>query len=70
MVMSEELKSCPFCGGEAGVERSMTGMFYPEDTFRVCCMNCRIGTEPWSTIEIAIKDWNTRHDDKGEGQDA
>lgn len=58
--MSEELKECPFCGGEAVVERSMFGMFDPEDTFRIYCMNCHTGTAPWGALERATGVWNQR----------
>lgn len=43
------LKSCPFCGGEAELEKTSKG-YAPgysaiTDAFRVCCSHCFCGTE-------------------------
>ena len=59
--MSEELKSCPFCGGKAIVDT--------DDKFAwVHCVNCDSGTAGWrnrtlankDSINTAIRIWNTR----------
>lgn len=50
--MTEELKSCPFCGGDAE---------YDYDIEVVYCKNCRICYAA-SNDETAIQLWNTRHE--------
>jgi Lar family restriction alleviation protein len=59
--MTEELKPCPFCGGEAEIEK------IEEDCFGVGCPNCdfQLMTGPWalgwhkSKLAAAIE-WNRR----------
>ena len=55
--MAEELKPCPFCGGEAviGENTVFDGMFY------ACCVDCSasVGDE-FNSIEEATTAWNTR----------
>ena len=48
----EELKPCPFCGGEAED--------FGVDVFWVTCKNCHIGTESFDTLQEAIEAWNRR----------
>lgn len=60
--MSEVLKPCPFCGGEAamlqdGEDDSETGEI---SHYRVICMNCGIEQMPAPTKEEAGADWNRR----------
>lgn len=51
-----ELKPCPFCGGEAELERSGEGVF---ETWYVTCIIC--GASNWENTEAeAVKTWNTR----------
>jgi Lar family restriction alleviation protein len=59
--MSEELKPCPFCGGEAA---SVT---YPGDgrgqSYAVNCIACGVnnrGRVGWPTNEEAASAWNRR----------
>ncbi|MDX1473345.1 MAG: Lar family restriction alleviation protein [Reinekea sp.] len=51
--MSDELKPCPFCGGEAGFEYD-SGMVYIE------CDDCFATTGLFMSQDIAAKKWNTR----------
>ena len=51
--MSEELKPCPFCGGEA------RGELYGHGYYVMCKDNCLHG-EFCPSNEEAIKRWNTR----------
>ena len=47
----KELKSCPFCGGEAKASNVLMCVY---------CVNCGIDTECYSDNSISIKKWNTR----------
>lgn len=50
--MNNELKPCPFCGGEA----RLVG-HYP---YSITCCNCRATTVIYNTPEKAIDAWNNR----------
>lgn len=54
----EELKLCPFCGGEARLEQNENG-------FGVTCLSCgvELGYKLDETESEAINDWNTRIDE-------
>ena len=52
--MNEELKPCPFCGGEVGISQIY------DWSFRVYCSNCDIEIDGFSTEEEAIDEWNRR----------
>lgn len=60
----EELKPCPFCGGDARVQKvnAIVGV-----KFTVCCGNCYcMGHETTylvNTREKAVEAWNRRADD-------
>ena len=58
----EQLKKCPFCGGEADVfKASDLGDFsWNSDRFTVKCRSCFCGTGLYSDSERAIEMWNTR----------
>jgi len=73
--MSEDLKTCPFCGGEAATAVQVTQMGGGADyiDFSVVCVNCKIekmtrvkieGSAQFSVIEKAMQRvtemWNTR----------
>ena len=51
----DELKACPFCGGEAKI--------YLGCNYRVAyvvCLNCRIEGRPMNSADDAITAWNKR----------
>ena len=50
------LKTCPFCGGEAGFWESENAT-YP---FQIICFSCFNGTDKCRTEDDAIRRWNTR----------
>lgn len=50
--MSEELKPCPFCGGEAQTGKSYSGFYSVE------CMNCGMQSGYYDTESEAITAWN------------
>ena len=69
----EELKPCPFCGGEATLERSSTifiGQVYSDrykepiasqnHGFSVRCNKCGCQTCWWHKEKEAIEAWNKR----------
>ena len=59
--MTEELKPCPFCGGEAYLTPQNGD---PEDSHEVCCSNC--GGYVWGdSKERALSNWNRRIRDDG-----
>lgn len=64
----EELKPCPFCGGEAktycvGTEVEYTGSFTDSVTHHlVICTKCDANTGNYDTEEKAIERWNRRAD--------
>ena len=57
--MSEKLKPCPFCGGEA----ELGGVIKPilnEHRYQIACNYCGGQTLFFQSVEEAIKAWNTR----------
>ena len=69
--MTEEIKPCPFCGGEAELDFAHKNFVYTDDDgiaretgffYTVKCINavcgCAIGT--YSDAEMAIEAWNRR----------
>lgn len=61
--MTEKLKPCPFCGGEAALWKTLSGDYHIE-----CINMCDIkpGTLCYHTKEKAITAWNTRVIDNSE----
>ena len=53
-----ELRKCPFCGGEAELFEVFPGRFYA-----VVCPHCVVETTYYETSEKAIEAWNRRADD-------
>ena len=51
----EELKPCPFCGGEAYVHRASSGYGYG-----IACHSCNISLKPREYKDAAIEQWNRR----------
>ena len=52
--MTEELKHCPECGGEAQIVEPVEGMFI------ACCTKCGFNYRTFADKEIAISNWNER----------
>lgn len=53
--MSENLKPCPFCGGEAEVRMFTSTMIF------VQCQSCLAGTSGFDSEHEAVKVWNRRY---------
>ena len=63
--MSEELKKCPFCGGEAFT--SLVGNIKVE--FHVVeCKECRASACPFPKVKEATEAWNTRVEVKNDNK--
>ena len=62
--MSEELKPCPFCGGEAEIvwEYPVLPNGKKDTLYRIECRNrrCRNRTNSWYPLEGATAAWNRR----------
>ena len=59
--MSEELKKCPFCGGEADL---MTDELGDSNSGTVMCMSCFAVSNTHDNWRDAILAWNTRTEPK------
>ena len=61
----EELKPCPFCGGEASVDVDDNG-YYVVGCDKDACCPCNIfyNNRGYYSEKEAIKRWNTRVGDK------
>ena len=57
MTSNEKLKSCPICGGEAGVNQNA------HDEYYVYCENRCVSTGTYRTREEAENEWNERESD-------
>lgn len=55
-----ELKSCPFCGGEANVEKVIDGLYY------VNCTKCFASSTTLKSKELVARRWNRRVTDEPE----
>lgn len=53
--MSDELKPCPFCGGEAEFE-----YYWWQETVVIKCPKCGASSEPQFYENEAIEAWNKR----------
>lgn len=56
--MSEELKPCPFCGGEPELISEYNGE--PVLVHKICCTNCGVWLDWHGCKEDVIEAWNTR----------
>lgn len=56
--MPNELKPCPFCGGEANIDQG-NGIF---KVFYVFCTKCKTRQANRLTREDAVEYWNGRAD--------
>lgn len=62
MKMTDKLKNCPFCGGEAYITNE-DNYGYVDDEFLICCEKCGLQfgfANQYETAEEAIEAWNTR----------
>ena len=57
-----ELKPCPFCGGEVRIReyKNVEFLVYKSDCFLVQCDGCGCGTSYELTEQSAIAAWNRR----------
>lgn len=63
----EVLKPCPFCGGDAVLEKYKLPQ-RPTSFYAVTCNNCGAMTYPYSgRHKDAVDRWNERTDEKGTG---
>lgn len=60
--MTEKLKSCPFCPGEAAIVNFKPHQ--PEGYWQVMCRKCGIKTRYHQGKYDAVKAWNTRAGDE------
>lgn len=63
-----ELKSCPFCGGEANLKYHADLEGKPFDITIVYCTNCNAAICGYGDLLI-IRKWNRRVEDKPNGTD-
>ena len=57
----EELKPCPFCGGEAEIRR--WHVFGRKCHVTVQCKKCKANSGDWHNKKRAIDGWNRRTND-------
>ena len=55
----EKLKPCPFCGGEAKINR-IVNTFYQYARYFSSCTRCSAESKVFETEQEAIEAWNTR----------
>lgn len=60
----EELKPCPFCGGEADCNKTGIYEYYGIPLWWVECLSCGINTGGYNTRGEAIETWNRRATDE------
>lgn len=56
--MSDKLKSCPFCGGEAEMIETLFC------DYKVECEKCGASTSYCDSEEMAVEAWNRRKESK------
>ena len=67
---SNELRSCPFCGGEAKLQTfTSRGWLYKVTTHYVKCKVCNCQTMVQFTADEAVEIWKRRVDDGREEAD-
>ena len=67
--LEEELKPCPFCGGEAlylyskgngAMSNTKTNIYYASYRGTICCEKCRMQLHEFAKMSDAVKAWNRR----------
>jgi Lar family restriction alleviation protein len=61
--MSEKLKPCPFCGGQAVLHKAERESFLMAKTIflsQISCASCGVNTGVFKEEDNAIKAWNRR----------
>ena len=61
--MSEKLKPCPFCGGEASLSVDTEAVRDTENrlwAYQITCNKCSSTTGLCWSDEMAVKEWNRR----------
>lgn len=53
--MTEELKHCSECGGEAQIVEPVEG------TYIVCCTECGLHYRAFANKDMAVSDWNDEY---------
>ena len=61
--MTEKLKPCPFCGGDAKVLPG-SGIFNDQMLWVAICVECKAKSRDFWTQDEAIAAWNRRADEK------
>ena len=56
----EELKPCPFCGGDARYNRITYHTVIANESHIVFCAKCGASTQKYKTKQEAIAAWNKR----------
>lgn len=54
--MSEELKPCPFCGGQVILDKNDKR----RRPWSIVCTECGIVNDDWAVSDQLVKEWNTR----------
>ena len=66
-----ELKTCPFCGGEVGWSETEDESVYSHAIvpyYKVGCDNCEISINWIEDKDEVLERWNTRHTQGGESK--
>ena len=58
--MTEKLKPCPFCGGEAQIFHTPELLAMKETGYHAVCLNCGATLPEEKMPFIAMQEWNTR----------
>lgn len=57
----DELKPCPFCGGNAKIYNGEQDfLIYKQKCYSVFCESCKCATQYRRTEKEAVEDWNNR----------